>query len=756
MLAELGTFALILALCFAVIQTLFPLVGLQVAKTHFVSLTRAVALGQFFFIGIAFGLLVYLFVTSDFSVSYVAHNSNTRLPLIYKVSAVWGAHEGSLVLWALCLSLWTAAVCFFSRRLPEVFVARILGVMGLIAIGFLLFILMTSNPFTPLYYDVFKFDAGFFAKLQQVVAAEPTPEFLTLLGKYELVANQPVGSKHYGGGTGAALREALLQYQLGAHFTWSKFYFTAGEGKDLNVLLQDFGLAVHPPLLYMGYVGLAVAFSFAIAALLGGKLDSAWARWSRPWTTIAWVFLTIGITLGSWWAYYELGWGGWWDWDPVENASFMPWLLATALIHSLAVTEKRGAFQSWTVMLAILAFSHSLLGTFLVRSGVLNSVHSFTTDPARGLFILIFLGLVVGSSLILYAIRASTIKSTGKFHYLSREGFLLANNIILFTVTITVLWGTLYPIINTAFDQQSIAVKGPWFNFYFVKLMLVLAVLAGIGPLVQWKEQDPKRLARRLAPYLVLSLLFGAALYFWMLDISGVQPITVTMALIISVSIWIVLLIFEMVYYRYRKLGSLKRTLVAFKGANLGLMVAHCGVAVFIVGATFVSYNSEKQDQKISPGESYTLRGYEYKFKSAHFLQGPNYNAYQAKFEVFKGQTKIADLDPERRFYLTQKQTMTEAGIDAGFTRDLYISPGDPLHAEMSSFIATDTVNLTPERIARINQMLLKAPWTFTLYHRPFIRWIWLGALMMALGGLIAATDKRYRLAPKKYVAQPA
>jgi len=657
MIPELGQFALILALCMSVVLATVPMIGSLNNTPGWVALARPAALGQFTFLVISFGCLVSAFLNNDFSVLYVAQNGNSQLPDIYKISAVWGAHEGSLLLWALTLGTWTVAVALFSRKLPAEMLARVLAVMGMISIGFISFLLFTSNPFERIF---------------------PVPL----------------------------------------------------EGGDLNPLLQDFGLAIHPPMLYMGYVGLSVAFSFAIAALIGGKLDAAWARWSRPWTLIAWVFLTLGIALGSWWAYYELGWGGWWFWDPVENASFMPWLVATALIHSLAVTEKRGAFKRWTVLLALTAFSLSLLGTFLVRSGVLTSVHSFAADPARGLFILVFLCIVIGGSLILYAWRAPEVTSGGRFDLFCRETLLLGNNVLLVVITAFILLGTLAPLIYDAMGWGKISVGFPWFTTMFVIFTPFLVMLMGIGPLARWKRQDVGDLARQMRLALLVSIGGGILLALPLFHEGNIW-----IGLAVMLSLWIVssLVISLRQRFRYRKglAGILRDFGARGSGSYYGMIIAHFGIAVFIIGVTFVTQFDVEQDIRMSPGQTVELAGHTFRFDGAEAVQGPNYRADRGTIRVFNsaGQ-EVAVLNPEKRTYLVQTRPMTEAGIDPGFTRDIYVSLGETLG---------------------------NGDWSLRLYFKPFIRWIWLGSILIGVGGLLAATDRRYRMAAqRKTAAEPA
>jgi cytochrome c-type biogenesis protein CcmF len=642
MMPELGHYALILALCMAIVQAVVPLVGSLNRTPAWVALARPVAWGQFLFLVIAFAALTNAFLVDDFSVRYVATHGNTQLPNIYKISAVWGAHEGSLLLWALILGAWTVAVSL-GRNLPDEVVARVLAVMGMISIGFLLFMLLTSNPFERVF---------------------PVPL----------------------------------------------------EGGDLNPLLQDFGLAIHPPMLYMGYVGMSVAFAFAISALIGGKMDAAWARWSRPWTLAAWVFLTIGIVLGSWWAYYELGWGGWWFWDPVENASFMPWLVGTALVHSLAVTEKRGAFKRWTVLLALMGFSLSLLGTFLVRSGVLTSVHAFATDPARGLFILLFLMVVIGGSLLLYAVRAPNIPRGGGFAALSRESLLLGNNVLLIVVTALVLLGTLAPLVYDAFGWGKISVGFPWFNAMFVMFMPLMILFMGAGPLTRWKHQDPVLLLKRL--WIAFAISVAGGLLVALPAVSG----SASAGLAVALSLWLVTTLLSGLRQRLKNKSGLAGLLRDFAGRGgrgyYGMWLAHLGIAVFVIGVTFVSQFDIEKDIRMSPGQSVDLSGYRFQFEGAKPHTGPNYRSQLGTVRVFKGDNEVALLQPEKRTYLVQTKPMTEAGIDAGFWRDIYVSLGEPLGG---------------------------GDWSLRLYYKPMVRWIWLGGLFIAAGGLLAASDPRYR-----------
>ena len=653
MIPEIGNFSLVIALILALTQGVIPIWGAARENTVLMSTARTLAFGQFVFIAIAFACLVYSFLVNDFSVLYVAQHSNSQLPAHFRFAAVWGGHEGSLLLWALILTVWTIAVASFSKHLPDEMVARVLGVMGLISVGFLLFMLFTSNPF-----------------------------------------------------------DRLLP--------------AAMDGKDLNPLLQDIGLVIHPPMLYMGYVGFSVAFSFAIAALLSGKLDATWARWSRPWTTVAWLFLTLGVALGSGWAYYELGWGGWWFWDPVENASFMPWLVGTALIHSLAVTEKRGAFKSWTVLLAISAFSLSLLGTFLVRSGVLTSVHSFATDPKRGVFILSFLVVVVGSSLLLFAWRAPKIGLGGKFNLISREAMLLSNNVLLVVASASVFLGTLYPLFIDALGFGKISVGPPYFNSVFVPIMVPLVVMMGLGPIARWKQASVPDLWLRVrwafAASLVIALLLPLVLGTW----------TPMIALGLMLAFWVITTVFSDLYKRINsREGSLLQRFGSQTFSYYGMQLAHLGVAVFIIGVTMVKGYETERDVRMDIGDTVTAGGYVFRFDGVRDMKGPNYQAYQGRVTISKDDKMVTQLYPEKRTYNASGMPMTEAAIDTGFLRDLYVSLGEPI----------------PDS---------NGAWAVRIYHKPMIDWIWSGCLLMALGGVFAISDRRYRIrALKKQTISP-
>ncbi|SEI46245.1 cytochrome c-type biogenesis protein CcmF [Allopseudospirillum japonicum] len=644
-LPELGHYALILALCFALVQSSLPLWGTYRRQAFWMAFAQPMALGQFFFLSVSLLLLSLSFLLDDFSVAYIANNSNSALPWYYKISAVWGSHEGSLLLWLWILAAWTAAVGIFSRALPRDLLAQVLAVMGWIAVGFGLFVLLTSNPFARL------------------------------------------------------LPDAPL------------------EGGDLNPLLQDIGLILHPPMLYMGYVGFSVAFAFAIAALLNGRLDAAWARWSRPWTSAAWAFLTIGIALGSWWAYYELGWGGWWFWDPVENASLMPWLVGTALMHSLAVTEKRGVFKSWTVLLAIFAFSLSLLGTFLVRSGVLTSVHAFASDPERGYFILVFLALVVGGSLFLYALKAPAVKSHVSYSLLSKEMLLLVNNILLVVICVTVLLGTIYPLILDALGLGKISVGPPYFNALFVPLTSLLCIALGIGPLVNWRTMARKQLVQRIWLAGAVALGLGMALP-WVYG--GEWNLYVALGGLLAV--WLVgTQVRDLLHKtRHAKQGRLQ----ALKGLGLsywGMQLGHLGVALCVVGVTLVSNYSAEKDVRMEVGQSIQVGDYFFRFEGIRQVQGPNYTSDQGVLlRVSEDNQVISTLLPEKRLYLARRQVMTEAAIEWGLMEDIYVAMGEPL----------------PD-----------GAWAIRIHYKPFVRWLWIGGLVMALGGLLAVADKRYRQA---------
>ena len=649
MLPELGQIALILALLIATLQTVLPLVGAQRGIASWMALARPSAYAQLLLVGFAFAALTYGFVTQDFSLQYVAENSNSLLPVTYRYTAVWGAHEGSLLLWALVLALWTAAVALFSRALPDTVVARVLGVMGVVSVGFIAFLIFTSNPF-----------------------------------------------------------ERLLPAVV--------------EGRDLNPLLQDSGMIIHPPMLYFGYVGFAVPFAFAIAALLDGKIDARWLRWVRPWTNVAWAFLTFGIALGSWWAYYELGWGGWWFWDPVENASFMPWLAGAALLHSQAVTEKRGSFRGWTLLLAIATFSLSLLGTFLVRSGVLTSVHAFASDPSRGLFILIFLGIVIGGSLLLYALRAPSGFGEGNgngggapFAASSRETLLLANNLLLATACAMVLLGTLYPLLADALDLGKISVGPPYFALMFVLLMAPLVLLLPLGPVTRWQREQASRPLAMLLPWAGLALGAGIAAFF--LAPQGAWKVA---AGVIG-AVWIAAGTLRFLWTRLSSAPA-GSTGNRFTAEMLGMTLAHTGVAVFLVGALLTEGLSQQRELAVALNQRVELGGYSFRFEGVQHRMDSNFEADRGTVTVFDGDKVLTVMHPEKRTYASGGQVMTEAAIDGGITRDLYVALGEPLGG---------------------------GAWALRVHVKPFVRWIWAGALLMMLGGFVTASDKRFR-APKR------
>ena len=647
MIPELGHFALILALCVALVQGTLPLFGAHQQRPRWIALARPAAVAQAVLMAAAFGCLITAFIDNDFTVLYVAQHSNSLLPLPYRVAAVWGGHEGSLLLWVVMLSLWALAVSLFSKELPDDMIARVLGVLALVTAGLLLFILLTSNPF-----------------------------------------------------------ERLLA--------------GAEEGRDLNPLLQDPGLIFHPPMLYMGYVGFSVAYAFAVTALLSGQLDAAWARWSRPWTTAAWVFLTLGIALGSWWAYYELGWGGWWFWDPVENASFMPWLVGTALVHSLAVTEKRGSFKNWTVLLAISAFSLSLLGTFLVRSGVLTSVHAFATDPKRGIFILAFLVVVIGSSLALFAWRAPKVGLGGRFALLSRESLLLTNNVLLVVACATVLLGTLYPLLIDALGAGKLSVGPPYFDSVFAPLMIPALFLIGVAPFARWKQATFGELAHTLRWTFLVAAIVGLVMPFFF----GEWNPLVALSLLLAA--WIALSAALNFVERVQSTRAGRTFLAAALDqppSFFGMHTAHIGVAVFVVGVSMVNGYQAEKDVKMDIGDTVAVGGYSFQFNGVRQQQGPNYMALVGDIELLKDGNFIRKMHPEKRNYVSSAMPMTEAAIDSGFLRDVYVSLGEPIDRDRPD-----------------------AAWAVRVYYKPFVDWIWGGCVLMAFGGVLALADRRYRI----------
>ena len=647
MIPELGNFSLVLALSLAVLLSVVPMVGVYKNSELMMTLSRPLCTGVWVFMVISFGCLAYAFLNDDFSVAYVASNSNSLLPVYYKFTAVWGGHEGSLLLWVLMVASWTYAVSLFSRNLPLDILARVLAVMGIISVSFLLFMLFTSNPFD------------------------------------RLLLNTPA------------------------------------DGTDLNPLLQDFGIIVHPPFLYMGYVGFSVAFAFAIAALLSGKMDAAWARWTRPWTNAAWAFLTIGIALGSWWAYYALGWGGWWFWDPSENVAFMPWLVGTALIHSLSVTEKRGVFKSWTALLAIAAFSLSLLGTFIIRSGLLTSVHAFAVDPERGLVLMAIILLVIGSSLFLYALRAPAVKGVASYTVTSREIFLLINNIILVVSVAMILLGTLYPLLDEAIfgEPNRVSVGAPYFNMIFVPLMAVLVIFLSIGSISRWKKTSVDYLKNQLTKVAIASVLLGIVI-----PLVITREVNIPIFIAVALALWIVLGIGRDIFTKTSNKASIVDGLKSLSLSYYGMQLAHFGMAVIILGVCLTSHYSIEEDVRMAPGEQIEIGRYTFIFQGVNSEPGPNYAADVGTIEVFKNGESYRNLYPEKRSYYATGAIQTEADIDVGFTRDLFAALGDPRG---------------------------EGAWVVRLHVKPFVFWIWLGAFLMAAGGITAILDKRYRVREK-------
>jgi cytochrome c-type biogenesis protein CcmF len=634
MIVEIGHFALILAACVALVQGVLPLAGTLNDNQRWQAIAKPAAALQFALIAFSFAVLAHGALTDDFSIKYIAGHSNSLLPTQYKFASVWGGHEGSLLLWMLMLSGWTLAVAIFSRTLPLAMVARVIGILGLVSTGFLMFILITSSPF-----------------------------------------------------------ERLLPAPL--------------DGKDLNPLLQDPGLVIHPPMLYMGYVGFSVAFAFAVSALLSGRMDAAWARWSRPWTLVAWIFMTAGIALGSWWAYYELGWGGWWFWDPVENASLMPWLFGTALIHALMVTDKRGGFKAWSVLLAIGAFSLSLLGTFLVRSGVLTSVHAFASDPKRGVFILIFLAVVVGVSLTLFAWRAPKATLGGKMGLVSRESMLIANSVLLVVATGAVLLGTIYPLIIDALNLGKLSVGAPYFNAVFVPLMVPVVFLMVPGGIAHWREARWAQLGHDLRLPALAAVVAGVAV--WTLTERG----TWLTAMGTALATWVVVGLLIQIAIRMKKPGRIP---LSFWGMHL----AHLGIAVVTVGITMVKSYEVERDVRMGMNDTVTIENYSFELVGVSDVNGPNYKALRGDVKVTKDGKYLEMLYPEKRKYFSSAMPMTEAGIDSGLFRDLYVSLGEPIEGE-------------------------RLQWSVRVFYKPFVSWLWYGAILMVLGGLLAVSDRRYR-----------
>ncbi len=655
MIPELGNFSLVLALVSSILLAVYPLWGAFRQHDVLMSTARPLTFAMFLFTLLSFLALIYAFVTDDFSVAYVANHSSVALPVYYKVTAVWGGHEGSFLLWVLMLASWSMAVALFSKGIPASMVARVLSVLGIVSIGFYLFILLTSNPF-----------------------------------------------------------DSLLP-------------FFPVDGEDLNPLLQDFGMIIHPPMLYMGYVGFAVAFAFAVSALISGQLDSTWARWARPWVIAAWCFLSVGMALGSWWAYYELGWGGWWFWDPVENASFMPWLVGTALMHSLAVTEKRKVFKSWTVLLAIAAFSLSLLGTFLVRSGVIVSVHSFASDPTRGLFILTILIILSGLALILFAIRASQLNSQGRYELVSKETLLMGNNIFLLAATLVVFLGTLLPLVHKEIGLGSISVGAPFFNQMFTLLIVPFVAFLGLGPISRWKHQPVGALKNQLLFALGLSITAAV-----LINAAAYDSPTYFAAFGLVMAFWILITSIQEVLQRTNSMDqqiSLTKRLIKLPRSHWGMVLGHVGFAVSLIGITLVSNYDLEKDIRMLPGEQVELGGYAFRFNEVSAISGPNYNAQVGSFDVFRKGVPVVHLEPEKRHYFKNQMPMTEAAIHSTLAGDLFIALGEPLEGKA---------------------------WAVRIYIKPFVAWIWAGAIIMALGGFISITDKRYRVAKvtatKKFV----
>lgn len=637
MIPELGHFSLILALCLTGLQSILPPLGIYKKNQHWIQLATPLMLGQSFFITVSFFCLLYAFLQDDFTVSYVAQHSNAALPTFYKISAVWGGHEGSLLLWIFLLSGWgvIASVCL--RWLPREFLARILTVLGLIGFGFLLFLLFTSNPF----------------------------------------------------------QRFLPEYPV--------------DGRDLNPLLQDLGLILHPPLLYIGYVGFAIPFAFAVSVLSQPSRELAWAKAMRSWALAAFGFLTLGITLGSWWAYYELGWGGWWFWDPVENVSFMPWLVGIALIHSLMVNDKRQILEEWSLLLAILVFALSLLGTFLVRSGILTSIHAFANDPKRGSFFLIFFMVIIGGALVLYAIQAKRFSVAQRLIFMSRESFIFISILFLLVGAFAVLLGTLFPLLYEAFTGQKLSVGFPYFNSIFIPLMIPVLILIPVGPLSYWKNNVVRDLINKIKWPSIISMIlaFFSSLLF-MKRISG------TFILGLALGLWIAIGTLKILLLKIQKQGSIR----SLSLGALGMLSAHLGIAVLVLGVTVVSHKEIEREVAIVQGQSVMLGDEEIIFKDIVSIEGTNYLGQQGRFVVFNQGKKVTELYPEKRLFITPGLKMTETAIAPGFWRDLYIALGEPLK---------------------------EGGWSARIYYKPGIRWIWLGALLVAIGSFLAAIGRRHR-----------
>jgi cytochrome c-type biogenesis protein CcmF len=643
MIVELGHFALILALMVALVQSTLPLWGAQVNDSRLMALGGTAALAQLVLVAASFGVLTWAFVASDFSLAVVVSNSHTEKPLLYKISGVWGNHEGSLLLWVLILAVYGAAVAVWGGNLPDRLRARVLAVQGMVGVAFLLFMLLTSNPFWRL-------------------AAPPL------------------------------------------------------DGQDLNPLLQDPGLAFHPPFLYLGYVGLSMAYSFAVAALIEGKVDAAWGRWVRPWTLAAWVFLTIGIGLGSWWAYYELGWGGFWFWDPVENASFMPWLLAIALLHSAIVVEKRESLKAWTILLAIMAFGFSLIGTFIVRSGVITSVHAFANDPDRGVFILMILGVFTGGALMLYALRAGAMEAKGVFSVVSRESALVANNIILAVSAFVVFIGTIWPLVAELLLGRTLSVGEPFFNAAFTPFVVALALILPPGAMLAWKRGSLERSMKALMPVLILSLALGALAFAMQTNRTALGPIG------LALGAWVLFGALadlwartgrEGLSSRFARLGRLPRS-------DWGKAVAHGGLGVTIFAVSAMLAWKIEDIRVVQIGETFPLGQYEVRLDDVREVEGPNYLSTMGFLTVFRDGQEVVQLNPEKRIYPVAGMPTTEAAIDYGFLRDVYIVLGDRQQS---------------------------GGWAVRSYIEPFANWLWAGCLLMALGGLLSLTDRRFRVA---------